>query len=695
MKYTHEELNKRCEKYFEELIEKGTDPDEIQDLCVIFLENGGRKYVPKWYSKKKALEEDFEKELVPFAEDNKDAVYYSEPLVCIDELYDNLYKSLITLSKREIRTLFYRFVEDLTLEQTGKEFGVTRERVRQTEAKALRKLRHPFRSRRLKGYIDLYNNGDFYSILIDRKSSISSEFHEIADVFNKAYEYDAEKEEKAIEEEKMKEQQRMLELVLEKECIFGKIKFSELSTEDIAKVWSKYTEFLLSHPGTIPVRKKKVVETPYSIEEDFQKKIKEIRDICKKHTLEPNKYSSVTTATVREMSNVYGHVLEAVVPALRKFKKDKVSIGIFSDLIDELKDISKGNVKRYNDAYSHIIERYPTKDDKIKKYELVPLFSLNFKWAAKNPEMLPKILNDKISSINSKFVDIIPRDTPFIDVLLEYDKYTKSNETKEAINKYKSITGNNSKCSSYNIRSIVEQYPEYIKSPFVFITDIDTIGGYSPYVVSKKSNSDEWKGELKKDTIKNMQRSRQKEVREKREKLKFEGITNGYKKNPRVRKLIIGKSILVRVKNDKFIKKDFATIIARAHKLIYANESSARMHHALGTLRDYFGTMLPYIMRYRKFVNENTEWVEYIIGNMIRNRIIDIENHKLYLNNPCNLIDKFMESRTINKTIECIVYKGIDNYDEFGCRYFMLDPHYVALLDIIYMLKVGAGYTVE
>ena len=694
MKYTHEELNERCEKYYKELLEKGIDADEIQDLCVIFLENGGRKYVPKWYLKEKAIKEEFEKELVPFAEDNRDAIYYSEPLVCIDELYDNLYKSLITLSKREIRTLFYRFVEDLTLAQTGSEFGVTMERVRQVEAKALRKLRHPSRSRRLKDYIDLYNNGDFYSIIIDRKSSISSEFQEITDVFNKAYEYDAEEEEKAIKEEKKKEQQSMLELVLEKEFVFGKIKFSELSTEDIAKVWSKYTDFLLSHPGTISVRKKKVVESPYSIEEDFQNKIKEIIDICKKHTLKPNKYSSVTTATVREMSNVYGHVLEAVVPALRKFKKDELTIGILSDLIEELKDISKGNVKRYNDAYSHIIERYPTKEDKGKRYELVPLFSLNFKWAIKNPEMLPKTINNKISLISRKFVDIIPKDIPFIDVLLEYDKYTKSDETKEIINRYKSISGNNSKCSSYNIRSIVEQFPEYIKSPFVFITDIDIIGGYSSYVVSKKSSSDEWKGELKKEIIKNMQLSRQKEVRKKREKLKFEGITNGYKKSPRERKLLIGKRILVRVKNDKFIKKNFATIIARAHKLIYANESSARMYHALGTLRDYSGTMLPYIIRYRKFVNENTEWIEHIIGNMIRNRIIDIEDHKLYLNNPCNLIDKFMESRTINKTIECIVYKDIDNYDEFGCRYFMLDPHYVALLDIIYMLKVGAGYTI-
>ena len=42
----------------------------------------------------------------------------------------------------------------LSLEEVGKEFNVTRERIRQIEAKALRKLRHPSRSRKLKDYLD-------------------------------------------------------------------------------------------------------------------------------------------------------------------------------------------------------------------------------------------------------------------------------------------------------------------------------------------------------------------------------------------------------------------------------------------------------------------------------------------------------------------------------------------------------------
>ena len=63
------------------------------------------------------------------------------------------------LTPREKRVLQLRFgLKDghtRTLEEVGREFNVTRERIRQIEAKALRKLRHPSHSRKLRGYLDL------------------------------------------------------------------------------------------------------------------------------------------------------------------------------------------------------------------------------------------------------------------------------------------------------------------------------------------------------------------------------------------------------------------------------------------------------------------------------------------------------------------------------------------------------------
>jgi RNA polymerase primary sigma factor len=62
------------------------------------------------------------------------------------------------LTDRERRVILLRFgLEDdraRTLEEVGQEFNVTRERIRQIEAKALRKLRHPSRSRKLKDYLE-------------------------------------------------------------------------------------------------------------------------------------------------------------------------------------------------------------------------------------------------------------------------------------------------------------------------------------------------------------------------------------------------------------------------------------------------------------------------------------------------------------------------------------------------------------
>ena len=73
-------------------------------------------------------------------------------------LHEQLMEVLLTLTEREQKVLRLRFGLDdgrpRTLEEVGKQFNVTRERIRQIEAKALRKLRHPSRSRKLKDYLE-------------------------------------------------------------------------------------------------------------------------------------------------------------------------------------------------------------------------------------------------------------------------------------------------------------------------------------------------------------------------------------------------------------------------------------------------------------------------------------------------------------------------------------------------------------
>lgn len=73
-------------------------------------------------------------------------------------LADQTRKVLATLTPREERVLRMRFGigerSDHTLEEVGQDFEVTRERIRQIEAKALRKLRHPSRSKRLRSFLE-------------------------------------------------------------------------------------------------------------------------------------------------------------------------------------------------------------------------------------------------------------------------------------------------------------------------------------------------------------------------------------------------------------------------------------------------------------------------------------------------------------------------------------------------------------
>ena len=97
---------------------------------------------------------DINEEKIKLCQESFDVIGYTD----FDEmLKDEISQVLETLTEREEKVIRLRFgLEDgksRTLEEVGQMFGVTRERIRQIEAKALRKLRHPSRSRKLKDYM--------------------------------------------------------------------------------------------------------------------------------------------------------------------------------------------------------------------------------------------------------------------------------------------------------------------------------------------------------------------------------------------------------------------------------------------------------------------------------------------------------------------------------------------------------------
>ncbi len=100
--------------------------------------------------------EEEDSHLGDFIEDDKAAAPQDRAAQTL--LKEQLFAILDTLSPREEMVLRLRYgIDDghpRTLEEVGKEFGVTRERIRQIEAKALRKLRHPSRSKKLRDYVD-------------------------------------------------------------------------------------------------------------------------------------------------------------------------------------------------------------------------------------------------------------------------------------------------------------------------------------------------------------------------------------------------------------------------------------------------------------------------------------------------------------------------------------------------------------
>ncbi len=126
-------------------------PERIREIQRIALEP---------VSLETPIGEEDDSHLGDFVED-KDAqspLEYTTKSLLKDELYD----IMKDLTDREERVLRLRYGLDdnrpRTLEEVGKEFGVTRERIRQIEAKAIRKLRHPTRAKRLGDYRDTINN---------------------------------------------------------------------------------------------------------------------------------------------------------------------------------------------------------------------------------------------------------------------------------------------------------------------------------------------------------------------------------------------------------------------------------------------------------------------------------------------------------------------------------------------------------
>jgi len=133
-------------------------PEEIAEKMELPLDKVRKvlKIAKEPISLETPIGEEEDSHLGDFIED-KNAISPSEVVININ-LADQTRRVLATLTPREEKVLRMRFgigeTSDHTLEEVGQDFSVTRERIRQIEAKALRKLRHPSRSKRLKAFVE-------------------------------------------------------------------------------------------------------------------------------------------------------------------------------------------------------------------------------------------------------------------------------------------------------------------------------------------------------------------------------------------------------------------------------------------------------------------------------------------------------------------------------------------------------------
>jgi RNA polymerase primary sigma factor len=155
-----ETINKliRTSRYLVQELGREPNPEEIAERMDIPLEKVRKvlKIAKEPISLETPIGEEEDSHLGDFIED-KNTTSPVDSVINID-LAEQVDKVLGSLTPREERVLRMRFgigeKSDHTLEEVGQDFEVTRERIRQIEAKALRKLRHPSRSKRLRTFME-------------------------------------------------------------------------------------------------------------------------------------------------------------------------------------------------------------------------------------------------------------------------------------------------------------------------------------------------------------------------------------------------------------------------------------------------------------------------------------------------------------------------------------------------------------
>ncbi len=155
-----ETINKliRTSRYLVQEIGREPNPEEIADKMEMPLDKVRKvlKIAKEPISLETPIGEEEDSHLGDFIEDK--AIISPQDAVISSNLSEQTCKVLSSLTAREEKVLRMRFgigeKYDHTLEEVGQDFDVTRERIRQIEAKALRKLRHPSRARRLKTFIE-------------------------------------------------------------------------------------------------------------------------------------------------------------------------------------------------------------------------------------------------------------------------------------------------------------------------------------------------------------------------------------------------------------------------------------------------------------------------------------------------------------------------------------------------------------